>query len=736
MKYPRVALSISLGQTLYILRDAVRRMDEVVDRSQRVQPSLRDSHTEQTNLAGQPLGQDGEARYRYAFEAASVSLWEEDFTDVAVFLNRLRSEGIHDFRAHFDRHPSLVEEAVGLVRVRDVNRETLRVFGAGSKEELMGSLARIFTENSLLVFKEELIALAEGRSSLATDAEQRTLAGETRQFMFTITFPAPAFPDPAQPLDRVLVTLVDVTERRRAEQSMREQELRMRLALGATGAATWVIDYTRGAIESFDARACELAGFDPARKHWPAGTFCELLHPEDRALMQAAQEATHAAEGAAAERGPLMEYRIMRADGQVRWLQGAGVVQRDAAGRPLQFIGVSIDITERHHVEQALVEADRRKDQFLAVLAHELRNPLAPIRNGLQILRLRAGGGDSALQSTLSMMDRQTSHLVRLIDDLLDVSRITRGKLDLRRHKLLLTDVLASAVEGSRVLIEARGHELSVNIRRDAGELLVDGDLHRLAQVFSNLLSNSAKYTDTGGRITLVLERENDEAVVRVQDNGIGIPRPALDQVFDLFSQAHEARADGGLGIGLSLVRTLVQMHNGSVTAFSEGPGTGSTFTVRLPIVAARTEAPAAASVPTLPASARQERRRVLVVDDSADAAASLSILLEMEGHELRTAADGEEAIEQASEFCPDIIFMDLGMPRMDGLEAARRIRALDQGQRPVIVALTGWGQQADRQRTMDAGMDYHLVKPVGAEDLRDILRKPRLSNTISRCAQ
>lgn len=691
---------------------------------------MHDPETERPAATGEGGEENGagEVRYRYAFDAAGVSLWEEDFTAVAVFLERLRNEGVRDFRAHFDRYPHFIEEAVGLVKVRDVNRESLRVFGAHSKEELKGALARVFTDNSLLVFKEELIAFAEGRSSLAADVEQRTLAGETRQFMFTITFP-----DLAQPLDRVLVTLVDVTERKRAEQSLREKELRMRLALEATGAGSWVIDYTRGAVESFDARACEMAGLDPSHQEWPPGTFCGLLHPEDRTLMQAASAATHAAAGAAVvERGPVMEYRIMRTDGQVRWLQGAGVVQRDAAGRALQFIGVSIDITERHRAEQALLEADRRKDAFLAMLAHELRNPLAPIRTGLQILRLRAAA-DSALQSTLNMMDRQTSHLVRLVDDLLDVSRITRGKLDLQRHALLLTDVLANAVEGSHIFIEARGHELTVDVHPDADGVLVDGDPHRLAQVFSNLLSNSAKYTDSGGRITLTLERENDEAIVKVQDNGIGIPQHALDQVFEIFYQAHshEARADGGLGIGLSLVRTLVQMHNGTVSAYSEGPGSGSTFTVRLPLAERCAEAQAVASAPAASAFSRDRRKRILVVDDSADAAASLSTLLEMGEHEVRTAPDGEQAIEQVRKFCPDVIFMDIGMPRMDGLEATRRIRALAKGQEPLIVAVTGWGQEADRQRTSDAGMDYHLVKPVGPLDLQSILRASRHHRTL-----
>ena len=375
------------------------------------------------------------------------------------------------------------------------------------------------------------------------------------------------------------------------------------------------------------------------------------------------------------------------------------------------------DITDRKQAEEQLREADRRKSEFLAVLAHELRNPLAPLRNGLYSLKLRSDI-DPTVSQTVSMMDRQMTHLVRLVDDLLDVSRITSGKLELRRKRVLLTGVLGSAVEASRAFIEAHQHELVLDLRVE--NLWVDGDPDRLAQVFSNLLFNSAKYTERGGRITLTLERENSETVVTVQDNGIGIPPSAFEEVFDMFSQvrSHEALAMDGLGIGLSLVRTLVQRHGGSVQVFSEGLGKGSRFTVRLPIV----EEPVAildeAPLPT----AHPPGQRVLVVDDNSDAATSLAMLLEMENCEVRTAADGEEALAQVEAFQPELIFMDLAMPRLDGVAATQRIRALPQCQRVRIVALTGWGQATDRQRTRAAGMDHHLIKPVSLDDLRSVL--------------
>jgi len=379
------------------------------------------------------------------------------------------------------------------------------------------------------------------------------------------------------------------------------------------------------------------------------------------------------------------------------------------------------DVTDRKLAEEQLREADRRKSEFLAILAHELRNPLAPLRNGLQILKLRSDV-DPTVSDTVSMMDRQMTHLVRLVDDLLDVGRITRGRLELRQRKVLLTEILANAVESTRAAIDSSRHELTLDVRTPV--LCVDGDPDRLAQVFSNLLLNAAKYTEAGGHITLSLDRDNDEAVVTVQDNGIGIPPHALEQVFDMFAQvrSHEVRGAEGLGIGLSLVRTLVQMHNGRVSAFSEGPGLGARITVHLPLAAGAVMPDVAPST-----SVGQNRgQRVLVVDDNMDAAASLALLLKMDDHEVCTAADGEEAIERARTFGPQIIFMDLAMPRLDGLEAARRIRTLPNGKQLRIVALTGWGQEADRRRTRDAGMDDHLTKPVSFDALQRVLKGSR----------
>jgi CheY-like chemotaxis protein len=367
--------------------------------------------------------------------------------------------------------------------------------------------------------------------------------------------------------------------------------------------------------------------------------------------------------------------------------------------------------------EQAFIEelgeANRRKDEFLAILAHELRNPLAPLQSGLEIIR-QVATADPGLTQTMNMMERQMRQLVRLVDDLQDVSGITRGKLQLQRQPVVLKRAVEQALEASRPILGAHGHDPVVHCRDD--RLTVDGDPVRLAQILTNLLSNCAKYTEPGGTISLTVERDGHDAVISVTDTGIGIPPDYLEDVFEMFSQVkvHEARSPGGLGIGLALVRRLAEMHGGSVSAHSLGIGTGSTFTVRLPAIPDRapvTRAPRAAVSAT--AIKGVKARRILVVDDNSDAAALLAVLLELEGHEVQTAADGGEAVNAAELFRPEVVLMDLEMPGIDGLEASRRIRARPWGSNVLIAALTGWGQDVDRSRAHEAGVDLHFVKPV-----------------------
>jgi PAS domain S-box-containing protein len=378
---------------------------------------------------------------------------------------------------------------------------------------------------------------------------------------------------------------------------------------------------------------------------------------------------------------------------------------------------------ELRQSEHTLRDADRRKDEFLATLAHELRNPLAPLKNGVQIARLTSKA-DSPLRRTVEMMDRQLNHLVHLVDDLLDVARISSGKIALRKEPVALREVLTQSVEATRAAIDANEHELVVDTGGE--DLIVQGDFDRLTQVFSNLLSNAAKYTERRGRIQITLRREEDAATVEVTDTGIGIPQDDLGHVFDLFSQVrvHQGRVEGGLGIGLALVRSLVSLHGGSVTARSGGTDRGSTFIVKLPLRPA--DAPSRSDGEHAEEPRAASHRRILVVDDNQDAAASLAVLLDLEGHEVMVAHDGLEAVQKAERFNPDVVFMDLGMPKMDGIEAARHLRALPGGRNVVLVALTGWGQTTDRQRTHSAGFDAHLVKPVDSDVLAELLAAER----------
>jgi signal transduction histidine kinase/DNA-binding response OmpR family regulator len=370
-------------------------------------------------------------------------------------------------------------------------------------------------------------------------------------------------------------------------------------------------------------------------------------------------------------------------------------------------------------------DSNRGKDEFLAMLAHELRNPLAPVLNALHVVRLAGGDRDTDARAR-EMVERQIRHMTRLIDDLLDVSRITRGKIQLRKEDVDLAAVVARAVDSARPLVEQSGHRLEVAVGPEP--LWLHADPTRVEQVLANLLNNAAKYTEPGGRIWLAAGREGGEAVVRVRDTGIGIPPDLLPRVFELFMQAHSAmdRSQGGLGIGLTLVHRLVQLHGGSVGVHSEGPGRGSEFVVRLPLTS-RPASEEAGSPPETapPAPPARRARRVLVVDDNRDAAQSLSMMLELDGHEVRTAHDGPVALEAVRDYEPEVVLLDIGLPGMSGYEVARRLCAGSDAGRPVLVAMTGYGQEEDRRRTREAGFHHHLIKPVDPQVIRQLLARP-----------
>jgi signal transduction histidine kinase/CheY-like chemotaxis protein len=374
--------------------------------------------------------------------------------------------------------------------------------------------------------------------------------------------------------------------------------------------------------------------------------------------------------------------------------------------------------------EEALRQADRRKDEFLATLAHELRNPLAPIRNAVEIMRLTESD-PAASANARQLLERQLKQLVRLIDDLLDVSRITQGRMDLRRERLDLAAALRMAVETSRPLIEIRRHTL--HVEAPSGMHFVDADSTRIAQVFANLLNNSAKYSPPGSSITIRLGAEGDQAAVTVKDNGVGIPPAMLGRVFEMFERVDRepGKAPDGLGIGLTLVRRLVELHGGKISAYSEGLNTGSTFTVRLPLAGAPVVTQSTATLAQSRVDAARGgvvRRKVLVVDDNRDSAISLSMLLELDGHDVRRAFDGLEALEIADEFRPEVTLLDIGMPRLDGYGAARELRRRQWADGLKLIALTGWGQAEDRRLAREAGFDHHMVKPVDPEVLRGLL--------------
>ena len=510
--------------------------------------------------------------------------------------------------------------------------------------------------------------------------------------------------------------IIDITEAKRAAEALQEANERQRMALDAAELGTWRHDIVTGRVE-LDARARVHYGI--AADFTTIEDVTTRVHPDDLPMLQ---RAIAAALDPAIKAPVAAEYRIVHSNGTIRWLSINGLVHFDAAGateRPLVGIGTTRDVTEQKRVEEALRDADRRKDEFLAILAHELRNPLAPIRTAVGILRA-ANVPDRLLVRSRDIIERQVAHMARLVDDLLDVSRLSRGKMTLQKAPVLLDQVLDAAIETARPLIEEHRHRFKQ--RRTPRPVWLEGDLARLSQVFANLLNNAAKYTPAGGFITIEVLEQPEAVKVSVSDSGQGIAPDHLDRIFDLFAQGAGASGAtvGGLGIGLALARRLVELHGGTVEASSPGVSRGATFSVTLPT--RRTSAPGGTSVATEEAGLKNLGRRVLVVDDNVDAADTTATLLQASGCDVRSAYSGEEALAVTADFHPEIVLLDIGMPGLSGLETCRRLRSLPNGGSFFIVAVTGWGQDENRRETQRAGFDAHLVKPVPPTVLLDLV--------------
>ncbi len=572
---------------------------------------------------------------------------------------------------------------------------------------------------------------------MAAEAVMRRLDGREIAVVFAIQF------DPAD-LARVVVTLTDITERRRAE----ERQRLLSEASAVLLATEKPDDMLRGV-------------FTRIAPHFGLDAYFNFMVDDSAALRLAScggvtEEACRGLQriefgqavcgSVAASRQAACAEHIQRSDDpKVQLVKSLGI--RVYACHPLlsgdrllgtlsfasrtrdqfdademgflrtisQYVAVAY---ERFRLVEQLREADRRKDEFLATLAHELRNPLAPIRNGLEIMKL-AGGDKTAVEQVRPMMERQLHHMTRLIDDLMDLSRISRGKIELQKTRMPLADAVRNAIDTSRPDIEAKRHELIVDM--PAEPIHVEGDLTRLTQVFANLLINAAKFTGPGGRIHLSVDQQGGDVVVLVEDTGVGIPPHLLNRVFDMFAQVDRplARSAGGLGIGLNIVKRLVELHGGSITAESGGHGMGSRFTVRLPVM------PSSASQAQVRITRLQTPvapRRILIVDDNVDAATSLAEVLRIMGNETQTAFDGVEGVASAEVFKPDAILMDIGMPKMNGYDAARQIRDQSWGRGIVMVACTGWGQREDKRKAIDAGFDLHMTKPIDPTAVEKIL--------------
>jgi PAS domain S-box-containing protein len=522
------------------------------------------------------------------------------------------------------------------------------------------------------------------------------------------------------PVNIVLIVLVERVRRAREEARRRERAARESetAAAAQSGLLETALEAVKAGVHSFnpetgeaqwDARLRTLFGFAPDEPATHAALLARV-HPEDRARVETAISVAMSPKGS---RRYSVEFRIVRGDGDVRWISSTGFAVF-SGDKLVRLVCTVRDVTERRNAEEMLRLASRQKDEFLAMLAHELRNPLAPIRNASEVLALRYAGDPGAAEP-IAMLRRQTDQLARLLDDLLDVTRIAQGRVTLRQETLEIGTVVGQAVETVAPLARAKSQLLRVE--RGDELLYVSGDRARLVQTVTNVLQNAVKFTQDRGEIVVAVRSKGAEVEIAVRDNGVGIAPDLMPRVFELFVQSERTpdRSQGGLGIGLSVVKRLVEMHGGSVGIASEGQGKGTTVTIRLPHAAP----PAALAKP---AASTSPIRRVLVVDDSPDAADSFAMLLELEGHEVSTAYSASAALEAAERLRPDVAFIDIGLPQMDGYEVARRLRSSDRCRSVKLVALTGYGQPADRDKAERAGFDHHLVKPADWQAVGAIL--------------
>jgi two-component system CheB/CheR fusion protein len=496
-----------------------------------------------------------------------------------------------------------------------------------------------------------------------------------------------------------------------AERRLQVGEQRLRIALEAARLGTW--EYRVESEELITSAQCKAIYGLQATQPFPYSDFLAAIVPDQRERVQAsADQALRAATDYKEQ------YEVRWPDGSFHWVLAYGRPLADESGMNTLMVGVSLDVTESVHFRETLELADRRKDEFLATLAHELRNPLAPIRQAVKVARSDAA---SAAQRTwgLNVIDRQASHMAVLLDDLLDISRISRGQLTLQKDWIDIGSVVDAAMETAQPTIDAKGQRVRLDL--PAESITVFLDPVRTAQMLSNLLINAAKYSGSGAEIVLSVELTSDCLRFRVRDKGIGITSEMLGRIFEMFTQVENdrARSGGGLGIGLALVRGLAELHGGNITASSDGLGKGSEFLISLP-------RDGSSGIPAIPSqvAAPTSKRRILIADDNQDALETLKLLLEIDGHEIRTAADGAAALSLADEMIPEVMLLDLGMPGLSGFELAERVRERPWGNQVTLIAITGWGQAEDRRRSLEAGFNHHLTKPIEFEALRELLNR------------